>query len=482
MASKNKNTPSDTKKNATQFLENVTFDELTIGQTASIARTLTRNDIRTFAAVSGDINPAHLDEQYAKTGIFHSVIGHGMWSGALISSVLGTLLPGPGTIYLEQDIKFRKPVRVGDTVTVTVTVRSKRGDKPIVIFDCLCKNEHGETVAEGAATVLAPTEKIRIERPEMPELEVITHDRYNELIESCKGIEPLPTAVVHPVQSHVLEAVADAAKEELIIPTLIGPKTRILAAAKEAQIDISKWELIDTEHSHAAADKAVELIQKKKIEAIMKGSLHTDELLRAIVAPTSGLRTERRISHAFVINLPSYHKPLIVTDAAVNISPQLDAKADICQNAIDLWRTLFGFDKMPKVAIMAAVETVSSKMYVTLDAAALCKMADRGQITGGILDGPLAMDLAISQTAVAEKGITSKVAGDADILLMPNIESANMVSKQLSFLGHADTAGIVLGARAPIILTSRSDNVRARIMSCALAVKVAKARRDGLIK
>ncbi len=288
--------------------------------------------------------------------------------------------------------------------------------------------------------------------------------------------------MVHPVQAEVIEAVQDAVKEKLIEPVLIGPKARIQAAAKEAKIDISKWQLIDTEHSHAAAAKAVGLAAARKVDAIMKGSLHTDELLGAVVPHDSGLRTEYRISHAFVMDVPSYHKPLIVTDAAVNIAPDLPTKADICQNAIDLWHTLYGDDREPKVAVLAAVETVNPKMQATVDAAALSKMAERGQITGGVVDGPLAFDNAISPAAAKEKGIISPVAGDADILLVPEIESGNILAKELSFIDGADAAGIVLGARVPIILTSRADNLRARLLSCAVAVKMAAARKEGKIK
>ena len=464
------------------MIENVTFDELKVGRKASLTRTLTQKDIELFAAMSGDVNPAHMDPNYAKSDMFHGIVGHGMWSGALISTVLGTLLPGPGTIYQEQDIKFKKPVRIGDKITVSVTVRSKSATKPVVVLDCSCMNDKGETIADGTATVIAPTSRIRVPRPDMPEVDIQSHDYYREIIDACQKMKPIRTAVVHPVQANVLEAVVDAVKEKLIIPILIGPRRRIEAAAKEAKINLSKWELIDVEHSHAAAAKAVELAASGKIDAIMKGSLHTEELLEAIVPSTSGLRTQHRISHAFVMSVPSYHKPLIVTDAAINIAPDLAIKADICQNAINLWCTLFDEKRKPKVAILAAVETVNPKMQATTDAAALCKMAERGQITGGILDGPLAFDNAISPEAVREKGIISAVAGDADILIVPEIESGNILAKQLSFLGNADAAGIVLGARVPIILTSRADNLRARLMSCALAVKLAAARQEGKIK
>lgn len=308
------------------------------------------------------------------------------------------------------------------------------------------------------------------------------HDRYHAIMRACHGKPPVKTAVVHPVKTDVLQAVVDAAKAKLIIPVLVGPKARILAAAKEGNIKISSWSLIDTEHSHAAAAKAAELAASGQVDAIMKGSLHTDELLDAILPSASGLRTERRMSHVYVMDVSSYHKPLIITDAVVNIAPDLAAKADICQNAINFWHALSHDNRPPKIAILAAIETVTQKMQATIDAAALCKMAARGQITGGIIDGPLAFDNAINKQAAEEKGIASDVAGDADILVVPEIESGNILAKQLIFLGHADAAGIVLGARVPIILTSRADNLRTRLLSCAMAVLLAEARRKGRLK
>ncbi|CEK11556.1 bifunctional enoyl-CoA hydratase/phosphate acetyltransferase [Legionella hackeliae] len=465
-----------------EFLENVTFDELTLGRQASLSKTLTKNDIALFAAMSGDVNPAHMDPNFAESDIFHGVVGHGMWLGSLISALLGTVLPGPGTIYLEQDIKFKKPVRIGDNITITLIVHDKGTDKPIVVFDCKGVNQRGETVFAGLATVLAPIKKIRVQRVNLPEIEIHNHDRFQAIIQSCEGMAAIKTAVVHPVKSVVLESAADSMKAGLIIPVLIGPISKINQAAAESKIDISKWKIIDVEHSDAAAMKAVELAAAGEVDAIMKGSLTSHELLSAVVAASSNLRTKYRISHAYLMDVPSYHKPLIITDAAINIEPNASHKADICQNAINLWRILNGDDKKPKVAIVAATELINPQMQATVDAATLCKMADRGQIIDGILDGPLALDNAISKQAAEEKGIVSPVAGDADILLVPDIESGNMMAKQLTFLGHADAAGIVLGARVPIILTSRADSLRTRLLSCALAVKISAARKAGKIK
>lgn len=465
-----------------EFLENITFDEITLGQQASLNKKLTQKDVELFTAISGDVTATEMDPQFAKSDIFHGIVGHGMWSGSLISTLLGTILPGPGTIYLEQDIKFKKQVRIGDDVTITIIAHDKVDDKSIVVFDCKGVNQRGETVIEGTATVLAPTKKIRIKKSSPPDIEIHNHDRLQNIIQSCQDIKAVLTAVVHPVKAIVLEAVADAVKAKLIVPILIGPMNKITIAAKEAGINISKWRLIDTEHSDAAAEKAAELAASGEIEIIMKGALSTHELLSAIVSKKSNLRTKYRISHAYLMDIPSYHKPLIITDAAVNIAPDITEKADICQNAINLWRTLYGEDKKPKVAILAAIELINPKMQATIDAATLCKMADRGQIEGGILDGPLAFDNAISKEAAKEKDINSIVAGDPDILVVPEIESGNMLAKQLTFLGHADAAGIILGARVPIILTSRADSIRVKLLSCALAVKMAEARRTGRVK
>jgi phosphotransacetylase len=281
--------------------------------------------------------------------------------------------------------------------------------------------------------------------------------------------------VAYPCEASALTAAVDAAKQKLIAPLLVGPKSKIEEVAKAAGLDLTGLEIVEAADSRSSAEKAVALVREGRAEVLMKGSLHTDELLSAVVSREKGLRTGRRISHVFIMDVPTYHKPLIVTDAAINIAPVLEDKADICQNAIDLAIAL-GV-KQPKVAILAAVETVTSKMPATIDAAALCKMADRGQIKGGLLDGPLAFDNAISKEAANTKGITSEVAGDPDILLVPDLEAGNMLAKQLSFLANADSAGLVLGAKVPIILTSRADSVRSRIASCAVAALVAHARR-----
>jgi phosphotransacetylase len=299
--------------------------------------------------------------------------------------------------------------------------------------------------------------------------------KYEQLLLRCSSLEPIPTAVAHPCDETSLSGAVEAAEKGLIVPILVGPRAKILSTTDSAGLDVRSIQIVDAPHSHASATKAVELLREAKAEILMKGSLHTDELMAAVISRDGGLRTARRISHAFVMDVPTYHKVLIVTDGAINIAPTLEDKVDICQNAIDLAVSL-GCE-WPKVAILAAVETVTSKMPATIDAAALCKMAERGQIKGATLEGPLAFDNAISKQAAKTKGIISDVAGDPDILLAPDLEAGNILAKQLTFLANADSAGLVLGARVPIILTSRADSVRSRIASCAVAMLAAHARR-----
>ncbi|MCW2237777.1 phosphate acetyltransferase [Azospirillum canadense] len=465
------------KNGSNAMIENVTFEEIRIGQQASLSRRLTMSDIELFATVSGDINPAHLDEEYAADSLFHKVIGHGMWSGSLISAVLGTLLPGPGTIYMGQDLRFKRPVGLGDVITVTVTAKEKHDEKNIVVFDCVARNQDGKEVVSGLAEVIAPTKKVRRAAHELPQVQVIRHDGHDELLRKTESLPPVPTAVVHPCDESSLKGAVEAAEANLIDPVLVGPASKIKSVADQYGLDISRYRIVDVPHSHASAETGVKLARVGECEAVMKGSLHTDELMAEVVRKETGLRTGRRLSHVFVMNVPTYPRTLLITDAAINIYPTLEDKVDIVQNAIDLAKVL-GVET-PRVAILSAVETVNPKIASTLEAAALCKMADRGQIKGGILDGPLAFDNAISAEAAKTKGITSDVAGKADILLVPDLEAGNMLAKQLSFLANSDAAGIVLGARVPIILTSRADNVRTRLASCAVAVLSAAARRRG---
>lgn len=456
-------------------LVNRTFDEIAIGETASLTREVSPDDIKLFAAVSGDVNPAHLDAQYAAGDVFGHVVIHGMWTAALISTLLGTELPGPGTIYLGQDLRFRKPVAPGDTITATVAVREKRPEKRIVLLDTRCTNQHGEEVLSGTATVLAPDEKLSLPRMPVPEVALRRPDSFEPFLRTARDLPPMRTAIVHPCNAEAIRAAIEARDEGLIEPVLVGPADRIRRAADEAGLSIAGLRLEETEHSHAAAARAVALAAKGEVEALMKGSLHTDELLGAVVAAQSGLRTERRISHVYALGVPDYPKPLIITDAAINIAPTLAQKRDICQNAIDLLHDLGVAE--PLVAILAAVETVNAAMPATLDAAALTVMAGRGQITGARVDGPLAFDNAVSFDAARIKEIVSPVAGQADILVVPNLEAGNMLAKQLIYLAGAAAAGLVLGARVPIILTSRSDSLGVRLASVSLAKLVAARRK-----
>lgn len=454
-------------------LRNRTFDEIDIGDTASIERTLTLEDIQLFALQSGDFNPQHVDPAFAATSPYQGVIAHGMWIGTLISAVLGTQLPGPGTVYVSQSLRFLQPVKVGDTLTIQVQVTEKIADTHHVMLACLCVNQRRQPVIEGEAVVVAPVELIERPRTTLPDIRLNVHadSGLQRLLTHVAALGSIRVAVVHPCDALSLSAALDAREAGLIEPVLVAPRHRLEAVASEADLDLTGVTIVDVAHSHAAAEQAAALATRGEVEALMKGSLHTDELMAAVVSSTAGLRTKRRISHCFVLQTPHYPRPFIVTDAAINLAPGLEHKADIIRNAIDLAHAIGVAE--PKVAILAAVETINPSMPATLDAAALCKMADRGQIVGGVLDGPLAFDNAVSVAAAHIKGIDSKVAGQADILVVPDLESGNMLAKQLMYMGEAASAGIVLGAKVPIILTSRADSRESRIASCAIALMLA---------
>jgi len=461
-----------------RVLRNRTFEELSVGDSASIERTLTAQDIQLFAVLSGDLDPQHLDPEFAATTRFHGVVAHGMWGGALISAVLGTRLPGPGTIYLAQSLRFLAPVRLGDRLSVQVEVAALDPATRRVTLACRCLLADGSPAIEGEAEVIAPEARIERARTTLPDIrvEAARGEGLARLLAHAASLPPVRVAVVHPCDALSLAGALDARDAGLIEPVLVGPRARIEAAAAEAGIDLSGLAIEAVAHSHAAAARAVELARQGRVEALMKGSLHTDELMRAVVASATGLRTKRRISHCFVLQTPHYPRPFIVTDAAINLAPDLAQKADIIRNAIALAQVI-GVET-PKVAILAAVETVTPTMPATLDAAALCKMADRGQIEGGVLDGPLALDNAISMAAARTKGIVSDVAGQADILVVPDLESGNMLAKQIMYMGDAASAGIVLGAKVPVVLTSRADSRESRIASCAIALMLAHRYRE----
>ncbi len=447
-------------------VHNRTFDELALGDSASIERTLSAQDIELLTSFAGD---APSTSRVAEEDL--ALVGHGL-GGALIAAVLGTRLPGPGATYLSQSLQFHGPVGVGDRLRVSVTVCARDEATQHVTLACTGVNQHGSTVISGEALVLAPSSAIERPRATLPDVRMrLGGDQSPRLLDVVRPLGSLCVAVVHPCDALSLSGALDARAAGLIEPVLVGPRARILAAAQESQLDITGIPIEDTPHSHAAAARAVELVLEGRVQALMKGSLHTDELMGAVVAAQGGLRTKRRVSHCYLMQTPAYPRPFIITDAAINIAPTLADKADIVRNAIDLAHAIGVAE--PRVAILAAVETVNAAMPATLDAAALCKMADRGQITGALLDGPLAFDNAVSIAAARTKGIVSEVAGRADILVVPDLESGNMLAKQLEFLGDAATAGIVLGARVPIVLTSRADARDTRLASCAVAVLLA---------
>ncbi len=460
-----------------EWLENYPFEELEIGRGATIRRHVTEADIAGFAAVSGDINPTHLDDAYARGEGLRGKTAHGMWSGALVSTLMGTVFPGPGTMYIEQRMKFLRPACAGDELEVSVNVCELDPTNQHVTLDCLVRRFGGEDLMIGKAVVRAPAHKQRI--PRANGLRWHVFDAAAGLQSLLHKAQALPgtvaCAIVHPCDSESLRGALDAARAGLFTPVIVAPRDKLLAVAADAGLDLNGARIEDVPHSHAAAERAAALAAAGEVHALMKGSLHTDELMKAVLARPE-LRTKRRLSHVFRFDVPMYHKPLLVTDAALSIAPTLEDKVHILQNAIDL-AIVLGCER-PKAALLAAVEGINPKMQCTLDAAALCKMADRGQITGGLVDGPLAFDNAISVEAARTKGIYSAVAGDPDILMVPDLVSGNILAKQLEYLAGAMGSGIVLGARVPIALTSRADGATVRLASAALAVLLAKRYRE----
>ncbi|RFA31416.1 enoyl-CoA hydratase [Alkalilimnicola ehrlichii] len=457
------------------FIENFPYEELHVGQQAMLKRRLVLDELKLYAESAAEAVPTRMDETLATSDLFHQLIAHGMWGNALVAIVIATELPGPGTRLLEQRLNYKDQVSLGECVTVTVTVKEKLNERR-VLLECLCVADDERVALAGDILVEVPKDKIK--RP-LKEVKGINgsgrHRQLERMLAMAEGLEPVKTAVVHPVDDASLRGVVEAARHRLIAPILVGPPQKINAAADAAELDIAGFEIVATEHSHEAAERAMDMVRATEVELVMKGALHTDELMGAAVHKEKGVRTERRMSHVWVMDVPTYPRPLFITDAAININPNLVVKRDIVQNAIELAHAL-GIEE-PKVAILSATESVNPLMPSTLDAAALCKMADRGQIRGGLLDGPLAFDNAISEAAARTKNIRSKVAGHADILLAPDMEAGNMIGKQLNYLADADAAGIVLGARVPIILTSRADDTVSRLASCAIARLLAEKKR-----
>jgi phosphotransacetylase len=417
-----------------------------LGARHVLAHRVTAAELAPVAALLGSSDPA-LSSRSAAT---------------LMTRLLVSRFPGPGTRLLREDFRFAGQLLADEEVELSAEVAGIAAPGVLAIA-CQVRKPDGTVVLDGMAEVIPPSAV-----PATADLPFDIQPRrmLQILLGRCRALPPLPTAIVHPCDAASLEGAVLAARQGLIRPILVGPEARIRAAAEEAGLDLAGVEIVATPHSHASAEQAVALVGQGRAAALMKGSLHTDELLGAALTHEAGLRTERRVSHAFVMDAPLYPRLLIITDAAVNIAPDLEAKADIIRNAIRLAGAI-GID-LPRVAILSAVETVTPKLASTLDAAALCKMADRGQIMGGILDGPLAFDNAVSEAAAKAKGIVSGVAGRADILVVPDIESGNMLAKQLALLGGAESAGIVLGLRVPVALTSRSDDATSRLASAAL--------------
>ncbi len=461
-----------------ETVENKTFDEIKIGDSASFNKVLTKSDIEFFAIITGNANPIHLNEDYAeKHSENHKIVGHGAWVISLISNLLGNHIPGSGTVYVSQESQFHHRVEISDTLTISIKVIEKIEEGQLIVFEVKAVNQRGDLVLTGKSIVKAPKKKIISPRVKLPEISIKTNvDYFESVIAKCDTLEPVVFSVCHPCDFTSLKGPMDAYKAGLIKPILVGPRHLIEKVAKENNIDLTGAEILHTANAHESAMKSVELCRVGKAEVLMKGSLHTDEMLHAVVQKDTGLRTSRRISHVYAMSVPTYPRLLLITDAAINIYPSLEDKVAIIQNAIDLAHIL-GVS-LPKVAILSAIETVNPKIQSTLDAAALCKMADRGQIKGGLLDGPLAFDNSVSMEAARIKKIVSKVSGQADILVAPDLEAGNMIAKQLDYLAGASTAGIVLGAKVPIVLTSRAESPKARTTSAALAVLVAYQRRE----
>jgi phosphate butyryltransferase len=443
---------------------NRTFAELAIGEEASITRVVTPDDLIVFAHASGNLNPENLRGPSAVHD--DAAAAPAMWIGSLFSAVLGNILPGPGTLYVAQTLRFHTRAYVGDALKVSVRVEELRPPATVVLQTRI--NRGVELIADGTAEVRAPASRQTIPDVELPDLTVQHHARVERLIGDCRNLIPMTTAVVGPDEENALLGALAGAREKLIIPILVGNAVKIRALAASLGADLTGIAIEDARNNNAAAARAVEMVHQGVATAVMKGNLHTDELLKHVVKSQGGLRVGRRITHVFVMDAPSLSQLVLVTDAVINVAPTLEEKVDIVQNAIDLALAL-GIVR-PKVGVLSAVETVNPKIQSTVDAAALSKMSERGQIRGGIVDGPLAMDNAVSLSAAKTKGLTSLVAGRADILVAPNLEAGNILAKDLTYVAQAQGAGLVLGAKVPVLLTSRADDERSRLFSCAVAV------------
>ena len=455
------------------ILKNTPYDRLAVGMEAEARRICAADDFYVFAHASGNMNPMHIPEADGDGDGEREALAPAAWVGSLISAVLGNTLPGPGTVYESQTLNFRGRAHEGDELVIRVRLTDKMADRR-VRFATTVAHADATVIVDGEAVVVAPDRDVSFDSADVPGLSVRRHVHFDRLLAEAEPLEALPTAVVAPEDANSLGGAILAMRHTLIHPILIGDRHKIAAAAHELGEDIAGCSVIHVETHRDAAAMGVKLVNEGRAKALMKGYLHTDELLGQVVKSDGGLRIGRRLSHVFVFDVPGQKHLIFVTDAAINIAPDLETKVDIVQNAIDLARTL-GVET-PKVGVLSAVETVNPKIPSTLDAAALSKMAERGQIRNGLVDGPLAMDNAIDMNAARTKGIKSLVAGQADILVAPNLESGNMLAKELTFVAHAEAGGVVIGAKCPIILTSRSDDDKARLASCAIAALYAERK------
>ncbi|MEO1776059.1 MAG: bifunctional enoyl-CoA hydratase/phosphate acetyltransferase [Pseudomonadota bacterium] len=447
--------------------ENRPYSELEVGDEASLTRHATEDDFYVFANTSGNHNPMHLAHEDGDHDGVVEAIAPSMWVGSLISAVLGNILPGAGTLYRRQSFEFTGRAQAGDDLIAHVKVVEKREGGEVVFATKVTRESDGEEILTGEAVVVAPDHKITFADLEVPGLVVQRHRHFEALIARAEPLDPIPTAVIAPEEANSLGGALLGMKHTIITPILIGDQAKIEAAAREIGESLEGVEIQHVADHAAAAHTGVDLVAEGRAQAVMKGHLHTDDLLRACLRKVNGLRAGRRFTHCFVMDVPGVSHPLIVTDAAINIAPDLATKVDIVQNAIEVALSI-GIEE-PKVSILSAVETVNPEIASSVDAALLAKMADRGQIRGGLVDGPLAMDNAMDLAAAKTKGIKSAVAGRAEVLVVPNLDAGNMLAKQLSVIAHAEGAGLVLGASVPLILTSRADGDMARLASCAVA-------------
>lgn len=447
-------------------LINRTFDEIQVGERAQLRRLVTADDLYVFAAASGNLNPMHLPDVDVNGDGKPENIASTMYVASLAISLLGTHLPGPGTLLKRNTFEAFERAHVGEELLVQVEVLGKEADGIVHLRTGVQRVADQALILEGQASVYAPKEKFDRDDVEVPGLLVQRHRHFEALIERARSLPAVHIAVVCPDDPNSLGGALRAAHKGLIVPILVGDAQRIRAVAQELQQDISAFEIVDVEGDRAASAMACALVNEGRVHAVMKGHLHTDDLLHPMLDKAMGLRMGRRFTHVFVMDVPGRAEPVMVTDAAINIAPDLHTKVDIVQNAIDLAQAL---DMPPRVGVLSAVETVNPAIQSSLDAALLSKMADRGQIKGGLVEGPLAMDNAMDVAAARTKGLSGGVAGQANILVVPGIDAGNMLAKQLTFVSHAEAAGLVLGAKVPVILNSRSDSPMARLASCAVA-------------